>query len=275
MTKKTVKKKIEQTNKLASKEETMGIEPDVLEFLRKQHVYIAVPMYSGLCNESTFTSLLNFVVVATKLKLNFTIDTIYNESLIPRARNNFVAKFLHVPELTHLLFIDSDLAFDAEAILRLLCNNQDVVGGLYPKKMLPIDYVVNIVENPHIPSDDLVEVSKLGTGFMLIKRHVIEKMIKQHPELKINDNIGCVLHCQDHLYALFDTLIDDQKNYLSEDWTFCHHWQKMGGKIYANTTIKLVHSGYYRYEGDPKVIREICSRSTVSPMKFSIEVQDI
>lgn len=240
-------------------DETMGLSQETLEFLRKQHIYFGLPMYGGMCSESTFTGLLRFAIIATKLKINFTMDVIYNESLIPRARNNLAAKFLSTPEATHLMFIDVDLGFDPESILKLLCNNQDVVGGLYPKKSLPISYVVNTVQDPQLSSEDTVEVSTLGTGFMLIKRHVIEKMIGTFPELKYKDDIGFGKQYEHNMYALFDTAISPDQHYLSEDWTFCYRWRQMGGRIFANTTIKLDHSGFYKFQGDPAEIKRIVS----------------
>jgi hypothetical protein len=241
----------------ASNEETLGLEPHVLSYLREQHVYFGLPMYGGMCSEATFTGLLRYAIIATKLKLNFTMDIIYNESLIPRARNNLVAKFLNVPEATHLMFIDVDLGFEAESILKLLCNNQDVIGGLYPKKSLPVSYVVNTSNNPKIAADDIVEVDTLGTGFMMVKRHVIEKMISIHPELKYIDDIGYSKECEKYMYALFDTAIDPNQHYLSEDWTFCYRWKQMGGSIFANTSIKLDHTGFYKFPGDPAEIKRV------------------
>lgn len=249
----------EQIQDQGISDDTMGLSEETIKFLRKQHVYIGLPMYGGMCSEPTFTGLLRFAIIATKLKINFTMDTIYNESLIPRARNNLVAKFLSCPTATHLLFIDVDLGFDAEAILQLLCNNQDIVGGLYPKKSLPISYVVNTVKQPNNIGENMVEVSTLGTGFMMIKRHVIEKMIAAHPELKYKDDIGYNKDCESNMYALFDTAIDPNQHYLSEDWTFCYRWIQMGGHIYADTSIKLDHTGFYKFPGDPAEIRKTLS----------------
>jgi hypothetical protein len=249
----------ENNQEVTVSEDTMGLSPEILSFLRRQHIYIGLPMYGGMCSEPTFTGLLRFAIIATKLKINFTMDVIYNESLIPRARNNLVAKFLAAPDATHLMFIDVDLGFDPESILRLLCNNQDVIGGLYPKKALPVSYVVNQVNSPKTIGDDVVEVATLGTGFMLIKKQVIQKMIVQYPHLKIKDNIGYAPDCEKYMYALFDTMVDENQNYLSEDWTFCYLWKKMGGSIFANTSIKLDHSGFYKFEGDPAEIKRTIS----------------
>ena len=239
-----------------SNQDTHGLPPEVLSYLRTTHIHFCLPMYNGVCNEATFISMIKFSIIAAKLGINYSIDTMVNESLIPRGRNNLVAKFLFNQAATHLMFIDTDLGFDPESILRLLVANQDVVGGVYPMKRIPIRYVINTVPNP-IVHGDLVEVSTLGTGFMLVKRDVILKMIAAHPELKYRDNIGIGPQYEPFMYGLFDTMIDPDGNYLSEDWTFCYLWRMMGGKVFADTGIKLDHTGYHKYAGDLDELKKV------------------
>ena len=258
-----------------------GLPKEVADYLRTTHVHFCLPMYNGICNEATFISMIKFGIIASKLVINYSIDTMVNESLITRGRNNLVAKFLYNQAATHLMFIDVDLGFDAESILRLLCANQDLVGGVYPMKRIPIRYVINTVPNP-IVSGDLVEVSTLGTGFMLIKRHVIEKMIAAHPELKYRDNSGIGEQYEQHMYGLFDTMIDPDGNYLSEDWTFCYLWRLMGGKVFADTGIKLDHTGYHKYAGDLDELKKVLTNQasnggappSSAPPKISLNLDD-
>jgi hypothetical protein len=233
-----------------------GLPPEALEFLRKQHIHFCFPMYGGQCGEAFFIAMIKFSIIASKMGINYSMDTMVNESLIPRGRNNLVAKMLFNQAATHLMFIDVDLGFDPEAVLRLVLANQDVVGGVYPMKRIPPRYVINTVPNP-ATMGDLVEVSTLGTGFMLVKRHVLTKMIDAHPELKYRDNIGIGQQYEPLMYGLFDTMIDKDDNYLSEDWTFCYLWRLMGGKIFADTGIKLDHTGYHKYEGDIGMLKQV------------------
>jgi len=270
-----------ETQSTEPKENTHGLPPEVLAYLRTTHVHFCLPMYNGICNEATFISMIKFGIIASKLGINYSIDTMVNESLITRGRNNLVSKFLFNKTATHLMFIDVDLGFDAESILRLLCANQDLVGGVYPMKRIPIRYVINTVPNP-VVTGDLVEVSTLGTGFMLIKRTVIDQMIAAHPELKYRDNIGIGPQYEPFMYGLFDTMIDPDGNYLSEDWTFCYLWRMMGGKVFADTGIKLDHTGYHKYAGDLEELRSVLTNQAsnggpvpvVAPPKISLNLDD-
>jgi len=104
---------------------------------------------------------------------------------------------------------------------------------------------------------------------MMIKREVITKMQNAHPELHytgdlegdeyrkdLNSKEDHRQRLKENLYSLFDTSHDkgDNNNYLSEDYTFCRRWQKIGGKIWLDSTIKLNHVGRKIYKGDASLI---------------------
>lgn len=229
----------------------MQLTPEQIKKLQASRLHFCIPCYGGQINEGTFISLLKYMATAQKLGLNFTIDTMVNESLVCRARNSLVAKMLYFePKSTHLMFIDADIGFEPEEIFKLVISDKDVVGGLYPKKALPVSYVVNKVPNAE-KNGNLVEVMNLGTGFMLIKREVLEQMIAANPDLHYMDAIGLDPKYDPFKYALFDTEIDPiTREYLSEDYLFCKRWRAMGGKVWADLSITLNHIGHYTFRGD-------------------------
>lgn len=216
------------------------------------HIYFGLPCYGGLMYESCFMSLLKFAVGAPKVGIDWTVDTMINESLIPRGRNNLVSKFLYNKKATHLMFIDSDIRWRPEYIPMLLDVDKDVVCGLYPMKSIPPKFVINTVPDSH-KEGPLEEVKTAGTGFMLVKRHVIEEMCVAYPHLKYNDNVGIGKEYEPYMFALFDTSIDKDKNYLSEDWTFCYRWREMGNKVWVHKGIILDHQGTYTFKGEDAV----------------------
>lgn len=228
----------------------MKLTQDQVKFLRGLTVQVALPCYGGQIYENFFVSILKSISAFNEVGIRMCVDTLVNESLIPRGRNSLVAKMMASPlNPTHLMFVDVDIGFDETSIIRLLLADKDVVGGLYPKKSLPISYVVNGIKNPkrHGP---LLQASHIGTGFMCIKRSVIEKMFKRYPRLKYNTDIGLGGQYDKYTYALFDTMIDKEtKDYLSEDYTFCKRWTDMGGEVWADTSIRLDHSGHYCFKG--------------------------
>jgi hypothetical protein len=216
---------------------------------RKCHLHIGIPCYGGMISEPTMTSFLRFVLLAQQAGLNWSLDTMVNESLIPRGRNNLMAKMMTNQAATHFMFIDADIRFQPESILQMMAYDKEVIGGLYPKKALPINYVINLKPQVTVQGD-IYTVDTMGTGFLLFKRQVYEKLIKAHPETKYVDDIGLGKQYEPMMYAIFDTEIDHRGHYLSEDWTFCRRWQAIGGDIWAHSKTLLNHVGHYEFMGD-------------------------
>jgi hypothetical protein len=215
-----------------------------VDFLKTTRAHIAMPCYGGMLTESTFMSFIKFANTARQLGVDWTLETMVNESLISRARNTLTAKFLHQKESTHLMFIDADIGWEPWHLLVLLNHDKDVIGGLYPMKTMPIKWVVNGFEGAEEGKDGLQEVSKAGTGFLLTKRAVFEKMAS-HPAVKqYKNDIGLDPIYDQYLKTFFDTAVR-QNRYYSEDWTMCENWRDMGGRIWVDKRVLLRHSGSY------------------------------
>ena len=215
-----------------------------VDFLRTTKVHIAMPCYGGMLTESTFMSFIKWANTARQLNIDWTLETMVNESLISRARNTLTAKFLHMPDATHLMFIDADIGWEPWHLLVLFNRDVDVIGGLYPMKTMPIKWVVNGFEGAEEGPDGFQEVSKAGTGFLLIKKGVFEQM-NNHPAVKqYKNDIGLDPVYDQYLKTYFDTAVR-QNRYYSEDWTFCENWRDIGGKIYVDKRVLLRHSGSY------------------------------
>lgn len=238
-------------------EEAKKAQEKVIEQLKEIHIHFCTPCYGGMIMEPCFGSYMRFAMLAMKYGINFSVDTMVNESLITRGRNNLVAKFLANEKATHLMWVDADIKWDPEAVLRMALYNAGVVCGLYPMKGIPIRYVLNSLPGGrHI--GPLMEVSTSGTGFMLIKREVITQLIEKMPETKYRDSLNLGAQYEPHMYALFDTLVDENGHYLSEDWTFCKRVrEKLKMPIWVDTEIKLDHCGTYTFQGDVEVIKKL------------------
>jgi hypothetical protein len=149
-----------------------------------------------------------------------------------------------MPDATHLFFVDADIGWEPWHLLVLLNRDVDVIGGLYPMKTMPIKWVVNGFEGAEEGADGLQEVSKAGTGFLLMKKHVFEKL-NTHPAVKqYKNDIGLDPMYDQYLKTYFDTAVR-QNRYYSEDWTFCENWRDLGGRIWMDKRVLLRHSGSY------------------------------
>jgi len=218
-----------------------------VDYLRTTRVHICMPCYGGMLTESTFMSYIKWANTCRQLGIDWTMETMTNESLISRARNTLVAKFLNNPDSTHLMFVDADIGWEPWHLLVLLNRQVDVIGGLYPMKTLPIKWVVNGFEGAEEGEDGLQEVSKTGTGFMLVKRDVFEKL-NAHPAVKpFANDIGLPKELDQHLKTYYCTAVRENR-YYSEDWTFCENWRDLGGKVWVDKRVLLKHSGSYVFD---------------------------
>jgi hypothetical protein len=234
----------------AQAQQSQAQQPQGVPFdFSKVHLHIGIPCYGGMVSEPTMTSLLRFILLAQQAGLNWSLDTMVNESLVTRARNNLMAKMMTNTTATHFMFIDADIRFQPESILQMIACDKEVIGGLYPKKALPVNYVINLKPETKIQGD-IFTVDTTGTGFLLFKRSVYEKMIAQFPETKYVDDVGLGKQFEPMMYSIFDCKIDARGHYLSEDWLFCRRWQDMGGEIWVHSKVLLNHIGHYEFAGD-------------------------
>ena len=174
--------------------------------LRKRHIFIATPCYGGQLGEPYFRSMMRLAIMCNKYDIPYTISTLANESLITRGRNTLTSFFMENDEATHLFFIDADIEFEPEDLLRMVAYDKPITVGAYPKKAVNWDsiihaaranenetpqtieghssnYVVNFDfltddEGNRTPQvqiqDNLIKLKDAGTGFMCIQKEVIQ-----------------------------------------------------------------------------------------------------
>jgi len=124
----------------------------------------------------------------------------------------------------------------------VISNENAIQHNLLKYNINYIDSILNIDAN-------LAKVKHLATGFMMFKREVIENMALAYPHTKYTDDVGFLVGTEnDYAYALFDCGVQDG-HYFSEDWMFCHRWTEMGGNIYVNVGINLMHTGNEDFNG--------------------------
>lgn len=219
-------------------------------------VLFAVPCYGGQMFDACAQGLLETRQEFSRLGLSFNIITLRNESLIPRARNNLAARFL-ASGCDRLFFIDADIGFDAQQVLRMLSHDREVMGGLYRKKSADVvDFAVNfeIAADGSVrrdPETGAIEVKHLATGFLCIKREVIERLIAAHPELRYRAPRRDA-SAPEFEHGIFDCFIDPETlESLSEDYAFSMRWRALGGELWCDPGIILEHYGTIALSADP------------------------
>lgn len=240
-------------------------------------LFIGLPIYWGIdplfhrCLMQVHQALIVRSLVG-ECPYNGQIDEQPGDSLVPRARNSLTHRFL-ASDSTHLLWIDSDLVFSLEQIDRLISHDVDIVGGLYPKKQEgDAQLVLNTFDNnpPETDSRGLAKVQYVGTGFMLIKRSVFEKMIdKWGDEIWYTEDSSKrkeydFWHCGVYTYP------NGSRRYLSEDWWFCQKCLDLGLTVYADTAVLLKHSGHVLFPLSYQE-KQLFGRQPIQPVAVSAD----
>jgi len=99
-------------------------------------LFIGTPCYGGMITADYFKSCMQLTAVAATNKVELQFGTIGNESLITRARNTLVQLFMDDEQYTHLLFIDADISFDPNTVMRMIDLDEEIVTGVYQEKQL-------------------------------------------------------------------------------------------------------------------------------------------
>ena len=241
---------------------------------KKPKIFIATPMYGGMCAGFYTQSIIQLLTTCQANGVDAEFSFMFNESLITRARNSLVHTFLKT-DCSHLMFIDSDIKFRAADVIHMIRAEKDILCGIYPKKEINWhtvkaafdrgvsiedmkfntgSFVVNLVNyagEVTVPMHEPVEIFNGGTGFMLIKREVFDKL-SDHVPAYSNDviDLGGQMKQSEPIKEFFTTSIEPGTNrLLSEDYHFCRIWREIGGKVYAAPWCQLAHIGTYTFEG--------------------------
>lgn len=226
-------------------------------------LFIATPAYGCFVCKDYLASLIMLRVRCAANGVHTTVKLLGNESLITRARNVMVAEFLKT-DCTHLMFIDSDIRFNPDDVLSMLKADKPVLCGIYAKKAFDwgrlsgrahepvmqrmVDFNLNLKQGCRVEENRYIEVRDAATGFMMIRRDVLETMCERYPELLCANDIPWMKDIIPTYHALFDCMIDPvDRRYLSEDYAFCRRWQKLGGEVWADLHCVLGHIGTYSF----------------------------
>ncbi len=213
---------------------------------------IATPCFRGEMTHAYYLSLHNTMMTLSMNNIHGMHSMYAGESMVHVARNILLAQFMASP-CSHIFFIDADMQWAAEDVLRMLKHTEDPECGIvccaYPKKSLPVTFACNLPTEEK-RKGDLAAIYDAPTGFMVCRRDAIQKLMDANPEAK------CLLRNptppaeEPYEYALFDSLIDPKdRRYLREDFTFTRRWQALGETLWVDPLVTLGHQGLHMFTG--------------------------
>lgn len=213
-------------------------------------LFIALPAYDFKVSLKLAVSLAKFAQESGKHGISIAIGSICGCSVVSRARNLLVKDFLD-SDCTDLLFIDSDINFEPDAIYRLLAWASDEKKGIVAAAPRVRDtdcrYIATLDkdDNEHVTMNGmgLVKADRVATAFMLVRREVFETLVSEHPEWEYYDE-----RSKRTLSCVFDFQLM-KEGYVGEDFLFCDRARAHGFEVWIDPTIKLGHMGVQEYLG--------------------------
>jgi hypothetical protein len=233
-------------------------------------IFVATPVHSDV-SIHYFKACLEFQKECFVRKIAVMFQ-VMKSSLVTQGRQLCVSGFME-SNCTHLLFIDSDISFNFKMIERMINYDKDICLVPYPIKGLDFDkikkrikdgcdidprvlgnqYTMSVPDPSNVKVENgFIEVERGPAGCMLIKRSVIDALIKEYPEFTINQHtlIDGKLVTRKHMYNFFDTYWNkDDKTYTGEDFYFCKLCKHAGIKMYALVDEYISHHGEFSYTG--------------------------
>ena len=231
------------------------------------HLVIGTPMYGGMCTSEYTQSLLNLSESANKSDVKLTTIFLGNESLIQRGRNTVAHHFMNLPDATHLLFIDADMKFRTEDVVRMIQADKSFIVGPVALKGYNWEEIRQAAVNGEkdinrtggvfninkLPGIDMVdentpfEIEHGGNAFMMLRRDVFETL---KPHTPIYTNGGRSLRDGVEIYVYFRVEINkDTYHLLSEDYFLCHSYRQLGGKVWCAPWVETGHFGSHLFNG--------------------------
>jgi hypothetical protein len=240
------------------------------------NILVAVPCFGGLIQSRTMCSLIELDRLFYANKIEHTISTVTNETLVTKARNRYanIAAFDEDSEhrkFTHVLFVDADMVFSAQDVVTMIHANKPIIGLPYCRKNFVWESVAKAVRagvpddqlkyfvgdvcfnsSKPVPVNEITPVDQLGTGVMLIASPVFIALAERYPErkytlyemeLESEFNRG-----RTFAHEFFRAGIDPKSNmYLSEDYCFTEDARLSGFASYVLPSAKTGHLGSFEY----------------------------
>jgi hypothetical protein len=217
-------------------------------FSGSPRAFIATPTYTGKVDASYFSSLLKSLPLLEAAGIGYDSYLLSYNCHVDDSRNGILRDFLET-DCTDLVFIDADVSWEPEDLVKLVKYDRDIVAGVYPKRSdKDLEFPVRVESGISLYSDKdgLVEVAGAPTGFMKIKRHVIEKFFEANKHRRFT---GAGQGPESRPYTIVFERTYESGHRFSGDYAFCKQWQKMGGKVFVDPEMRLSHLGEVEFSG--------------------------
>lgn len=207
-----------------------------------QKVLLATPAFQGVEAIYAF-ALFESAKALAAAGIETELAILSGDCHVDDSRNRLVRQFL-TTDCTDLVFLDADLRWYASDIVALCQHDRDVVAATYPLKQKEEDFPARFMPGEiWSDKDGLIEVEGIPTGFLRIRRCVLEKLfaVSKTYQGSANDETLTPL--------IFERTLEDGTRW-GGDYTFCRKWKALGGRIWLMPSARLEHVGANTWSGN-------------------------
>lgn len=209
----------------------------------RKHVMLGIGAGDGTIEFPCVSSLYSAAVLLWAADISVSLCIEAGNCHVDDMRNAIVSEFL-TSDCDELVFIDEDVGFNASDLLKLVEYDRDVVGGVYPRKQFDVDFPVFVKPGTDLyaDGDGLVEVHGLPTGFLKIKRGVLQKLWDREKKRR------WVGSDEREYRPVFERgYYEGQRK--SGDYAFCCKWREVGGMLFTDPKMRFSHTGKHSWHG--------------------------
>src|SRR5438445_9562908 len=213
------------------------------------NVFVFVPAYRRQVSAETFETSHRLMSTFIQRGIHCNIAT-YSWFDIAELRNSVLSWWYDVlKNSTHLLFIDDDMGFEPQLVMDMLAFGEPVVGAMYPKRTLPLQWAGSGLEKPEVRGP-FMEVEGIGAGCLLIRRDAVDLMIEKYPDMVHPTMLIAQMAAQGGKRTLtfFDQWRNEQGK-IAEDIAFCRRYREAGGRVWACVGHPVTHVGLHEFTG--------------------------
>lgn len=136
-----------------------------------------------------------------------------------------------------IVFLDHDLSWSPDALLKLISTDDEVVAGTYRFKQDEESYmgrpIVDGNGRPSIGKGQCIKAACVPAGFLKVTPKAIDRFMEAYPEL-----------CYGSRWYPFVDLFNHGAHgrlWFGEDYAFCRRWNDLGGSVWLMPDLDITH----------------------------------
>jgi hypothetical protein len=204
----------------------------------KKKVVLCVPTYPWRPHQATLDAIRDSVPALEAAGWEHALVHEIGNPYISGARATMLRKAIDA-KASHIVFIDHDVSWRPEDLIKLIETEGGLVAGTYRFKEEPEKYMGTIKDHPitHVPaireSDGALAAIGAPAGFMKIERWAVSLLMEKYPELCYGER------CSQH-FDLFNHGAH-KGAWFGEDYACCRRWIDAGQELWIVPDVSVDH----------------------------------